>query len=456
MTSTATRCARTGGRRRSDRRVRPAPDGLVRPVRPQRTRAARQHQLRHRARRLHAARPRVATTTSTTRPISRITATATTTTLAGTAASRDRPTTRRSSRCARARRATSSRRCCFSQGVPMLSAGDELAARSRATTTRIARTTRSRGWTGHSDDARTQLLAFVRRVVQLRRQHPVFRRRHFFEGRALQGDETKDIAWLKPDGTEMTEQEWNNDFARCLGVYLAGDCLGETDGRRREVTDDDFIVLFNAHDGPIRLHAAVDSTGGGGSCCSIRHATRGCRRTARTRVRASIPSRRERSCCCRRYRRHEARPRQCRSAPISAIAARPVSPVGAGCAQVGLVLGSADDPRGACRCRARRRLVRAQRRWRRRRRSLSRIASTTALPSRSGLALQSGRRARREASSSTRPRTSGTTEHGAAGRGTRPCVYELHVGTFTPAGTFAAGDRAASTIWSSSASPRSS
>jgi isoamylase len=49
----------------------------------------------------------------------------------------------------------------------------------------------------------------------------------------------------------MTEQEWNNDFARCLGVYLAGDRLGETDGRRREVTDDDFIVLFNAHDGPI-------------------------------------------------------------------------------------------------------------------------------------------------------------------------------------------------------------
>ncbi len=194
-------------------------------------------------------------------------------------------------------------------------------ARSRATTTRIARTTPLSWLDWTLDDARTQLLAFVRRVVALRRQHPVFRRRHFFEGRALQGDETKDIAWLKPDGTEMTEQEWNNDFARCLGVYLAGDRLGR-DRRttRRPVTDDDFIVLFNAHDGPIpftlpsfdgwRLDRAARYGTRRGAVAG-RHAP-GCERL--------FASRRERSCCCRRYRRHEAQATQCRSAPISAIA----------------------------------------------------------------------------------------------------------------------------------------
>ena len=67
----------------------------------------------------------------------------------------------------------------------------------------------------------------------------------------MQGGQTKDIAWLTPDGAEMTEQEWSNGFARCLGVYLAGDRLDETDSRGVAVTDDDFIVLFNAHDGAI-------------------------------------------------------------------------------------------------------------------------------------------------------------------------------------------------------------
>ena len=75
----------------------------------------------------------------------------------------------------------------------------------------------------------------------------MFRRRNFFQGRPLHGGDVKDIAWLKPDGSEMTTDEWNQDFARCLGVYLAGSALTETDTRGRPVTDDDFVVLFNAH-----------------------------------------------------------------------------------------------------------------------------------------------------------------------------------------------------------------
>jgi isoamylase len=139
----------------------------------------------------------------------------------------------------------------FSQGVPMLTAGDEIGRTQRGNNNAYCQDN-PLSWVDWTiDDARNRLLTFVRRVVELRRLHPAFRRRHFFEGRSLHGDDAKDIAWLKPDGAEMTEQEWNNDFARSLGVYLAGNRLGESDGRGRDVTDDDFLLLFNAHDGVI-------------------------------------------------------------------------------------------------------------------------------------------------------------------------------------------------------------
>jgi glycogen operon protein len=139
----------------------------------------------------------------------------------------------------------------LSQGVPMLTAGDEIARTQQGNNNAYCQDNAISWVDWTQDEARTRLLAFVRRIVALRHAHPAFRRRHFFEGRPLAGTEAKDIAWLKPDGAEMTEQEWNVGFARCLGVYLDGRRLGESDARGRDVTDDDFIVLFNAHDGPI-------------------------------------------------------------------------------------------------------------------------------------------------------------------------------------------------------------
>jgi glycogen operon protein len=53
--------------------------------------------------------------------------------------------------------------------------------------------------------------------------------------------------WLAPDGSEMTEQEWNQEFARCLGVYLAGTAIRRIDKRGQSVKDSNFLVLFNAH-----------------------------------------------------------------------------------------------------------------------------------------------------------------------------------------------------------------
>jgi glycogen operon protein len=84
-------------------------------------------------------------------------------------------------------------------------------------------------------------------MIALRRQHPLFHRRDFFHGVAVGDGVRKDVAWLKPDGQEMTTEEWEKDFARSLGMWLNGEQLPETDERGHPLQDDSFLVLFNAH-----------------------------------------------------------------------------------------------------------------------------------------------------------------------------------------------------------------
>ena len=135
----------------------------------------------------------------------------------------------------------------LSQGVPMLVAGDEIGRTQHGNNNAYCQDSALSWLDWELDPERAKLRDFVRRMVHLRRTHPVFRRRHFFQGRPLHGSEAKDIVWLKPDGSEMTTEEWSQDFARCLGVYLAGSALTEIDARGQRVVDDDFVVLFNAH-----------------------------------------------------------------------------------------------------------------------------------------------------------------------------------------------------------------
>jgi glycogen operon protein len=135
----------------------------------------------------------------------------------------------------------------LSQGVPMLLAGDEL-GRTQGGNNNAYCQDNALSWVAWELDADARAtLDFVGRLIGLRRTHPVFRRRDFFQGRPLHGRQAKDIAWLKPDGTEMSDEEWSQDFARCLGVYLSGAGLTETDRRGQLLQDDDFLLLFNAH-----------------------------------------------------------------------------------------------------------------------------------------------------------------------------------------------------------------
>ncbi|MBS3936486.1 MAG: glycogen debranching protein GlgX [Sulfuritalea sp.] len=135
----------------------------------------------------------------------------------------------------------------FSQGVPMLLAGDELGRSQRGNNNAYCQDNPI-SWIDWSLTGKNRgLLDFVARLVRLRRMHPVFRRRNFFQGRPIRGSEIKDIHWLKPDGSDMSDEEWSHDFARSLGVYLSGEGLGEVDRQGRGIRDDNFILLFNAH-----------------------------------------------------------------------------------------------------------------------------------------------------------------------------------------------------------------
>jgi glycogen operon protein len=89
------------------------------------------------------------------------------------------------------------------------------------------------------------LLEFTRWLIAFRRDHPMFRRRRWFQGRPIRG--TLDIGWFKPDGQSMTDEDWDAWHARSLGVFLNGRAIQSHDERGRSITDASFILLFNAH-----------------------------------------------------------------------------------------------------------------------------------------------------------------------------------------------------------------
>ena len=135
----------------------------------------------------------------------------------------------------------------LSQGVPMLLAGDEVGRTQRGNNNAYCQDNEISwlDWDISWLPENRQLLAFTQSLIQLRRDHPTFRRRHFF--RWIHGDGVRDILWFNPDGREIDDEEWTHDYARCLGLYLPGDGLGDWDERGHPLQDDDFLLLFNAH-----------------------------------------------------------------------------------------------------------------------------------------------------------------------------------------------------------------
>jgi len=131
----------------------------------------------------------------------------------------------------------------LSQGVPMLLGGDELARTQQGNNNPYSQDNEISwvNWDGSDND----LLGFVRVLTELRRDHPVFRRRRFFHG-TPRHDGTYDIAWFIPSGKQMTEDDWNADHSKAVAVFLNGDAIIEPDPRGQRMVDDSFLLLFNA------------------------------------------------------------------------------------------------------------------------------------------------------------------------------------------------------------------
>jgi glycogen operon protein len=137
----------------------------------------------------------------------------------------------------------------ISQGVPMLLAGDEI-SRSQGGNNNAYCQDNEISWIDWAT-ADTSLLEFTQQLIHLRKNHPTFCRRRWFQGQPIKGSKVEDIAWFLPDATEMSEDHWNTDFAKSLGVYLNGLGIHSVDPKGERIVDDHFYIIFNAHFEPL-------------------------------------------------------------------------------------------------------------------------------------------------------------------------------------------------------------
>jgi glycogen operon protein len=134
----------------------------------------------------------------------------------------------------------------LSQGVAMIRGGDELSHSQQGNNNAYCQDNEI-SWLNWKLSPREQeFLDFCRKVVSVWRQHPVFQRRHFFQGRPIRGGEVRDITWLTPTGQEMTDADWHSETARCLGIQLSGDLIDEVDQQGEQIHDDTMLLLMNS------------------------------------------------------------------------------------------------------------------------------------------------------------------------------------------------------------------
>jgi isoamylase len=135
----------------------------------------------------------------------------------------------------------------LSQGVPMLYAGDAIGHTQMGNNNAYCQDNPISWLNWNLQPQDRDLLAFVQRMINLRKRHPLFRRKRFFQGRPIKGANVKDVLWLNPVGNEISEDEWRDGSLHCLGMFLSGQGLDETDERGRKLGDENFLVLLNAY-----------------------------------------------------------------------------------------------------------------------------------------------------------------------------------------------------------------
>ncbi|WP_101847910.1 glycogen debranching protein GlgX [Zhihengliuella sp. ISTPL4] len=150
----------------------------------------------------------------------------------------------------------------LSQGVPMISHGDELGRTQHGNNNGYAQDNELTWIDWEAADM--PLVEFTSAVARLRHEHPTFRRSRFFDGRPVadeDGERIPDVVWLRPDGARMTPEDWDSGFGRSVGMFLNGRGIRENDRRGRPVEDVNFLVYFNSGDEPVDITLPDDRHG---------------------------------------------------------------------------------------------------------------------------------------------------------------------------------------------------
>jgi glycogen operon protein len=152
----------------------------------------------------------------------------------------------------------------LSQGVPMICGGDEIGRTQRGNNNAYCQDNEISWYDWNLDESKQALLDFTRQLISMRREHPNLRRKKYFQDRAIApstvgrtevgGRAVQDITWVRPDGNEMTQEEWSLGWVRCLGLELCGTTLDHVDALGQPLIDDTFLILFNPHWEPIDFY----------------------------------------------------------------------------------------------------------------------------------------------------------------------------------------------------------
>ena len=135
----------------------------------------------------------------------------------------------------------------LSQGVPMISHGDEIGRTQQGNNNAYCQDNEISWIDWNLDAEKRALFQFTAKLIRFRLAQPTLRRRRYFQGRSIRGDAVKDVAWLEPDGNEMTDEAWHAGFVKTLGMLLSGSAIEEVDERGEPIIGDTLLALLNAH-----------------------------------------------------------------------------------------------------------------------------------------------------------------------------------------------------------------
>ena len=139
----------------------------------------------------------------------------------------------------------------LSQGVPMITMGDEYGRTKNGNNNTYCQDNELTWFNWEWTEAQQALFDFTQHLISIRKASPIMHRRRFFMGRAIRGKDIRDIRWLRTDGKDMTDDDWNSSYVRCLGMLLNGQAMNEVDECGKRITDNVYLLLINSYWEPV-------------------------------------------------------------------------------------------------------------------------------------------------------------------------------------------------------------